>query len=151
MVVLRHLEDLSEQERSWASRAAAGQAFGTRSRERQRLRVLSEELRDLEVRQNLIGRWFQMVMGVLATAGPGLFWLFGGYLVIHGGASVGTVVTFVAVLTPRLAGAVGNLGNLQVNVTGSLALFERIFTEIDRVPSVTESDSATVLGVPRGR
>jgi ATP-binding cassette subfamily B protein len=125
-------------------------AFGTRTRERQRLRVLSEELRDLEVRQNLIGRWFQMVMGVLATAGPGLFWLFGGYLVIHGGASVGTVVTFVAVLTPRLAGAVGNLGNLQVNVTGSLALFERIFTEIDRVPSVTESPAAVSLSAPRG-
>lgn len=94
-------------------------AFGTRARERRRLRALSGELRDLEIRQNLIGRWFSMVMDVLATAGPGLFWLFGGYLVIHGGASVGTVVTFVAVLTPRLAGAVANLGNLQVNVTGS--------------------------------
>jgi len=125
-------------------------AFGTRARERDRLRGLSEELRDLEIRQNLIGRWFSMVMGVLATAGPGLFWLFGGYLVIHGGASVGTVVTFVAVLTPRLAGAVGNLGNLQVNVTGSLALFERIFTEIDRVPSVTEAPDAVALSDARG-
>jgi len=126
-------------------------AFGTRTRERQRLRVLSEELRDLEVRQNLIGRWFKMVMGVLSTAGPGLFWLFGGYLVIHGGASVGTVVTFVAVLTPRLAGAVGSLGNLQVNITGSLAVFERIFTEIDQVPSVTESPAALALSQPLGR
>ncbi len=125
-------------------------AFGTRARERERLRALSEDLRDLEIRQSLIGRWFQMVMGVLATAGPGLFWLFGGYLVIHGGASVGTVVTFVAVLTPRLAVAVGNLGNLQVNVTGSLALFERIFTEIDRVPSVVESPGAVTPAQPRG-
>ncbi len=125
-------------------------AFGTRGRERVRLRVLSEELRDLEIRQNLIGRWFSMVMDVLATAGPGLFWLFGGYLVIHGGASVGTVVTFVAVLTPRLAGAVGNLGNLQVNITGSLALFERIFTEIDRVPTVTDAPAAVALSEARG-
>lgn len=124
--------------------------FGTRARERDRLRVLSEELRDLEIRQTLIGRWFSMVMDVLATAGPGLLWLFGAYMVIHGGASVGTVVTFVAVLTPRLGGEVGNLGNLQVNVTGSLALFERIFTEIDRVPSVSELPDAVALGQPRG-
>ena len=60
-------------------------AFGTRASERDRLRALSEELRDLEVRRHLIGRWFSMLMGVMATAGPGLFWLFGGYLVIHGG------------------------------------------------------------------
>ncbi|MGI9033828.1 MAG: ABC transporter ATP-binding protein [Acidimicrobiales bacterium] len=125
-------------------------AFGNGGRERARLRALSEELRDLEVRHHLIGRWFSMLMGVLATAGPGLFWLFGGYLVIHGGASVGTVVTFVAVLTPRLAGAVGNLGNLQVNVTGSLALFQRIFTELDRVPAVVESHGATALTGPSG-
>ena len=125
-------------------------AFGTRARERDRLQDLSIELRNLEVRQDLISRWFSMGMDVLTTAGPGLFWLFGGYLVIHGGATVGTVVTFVAVLTPRLAGAVSSLGNLQVNVTGSLALFERIFTEVDRVPSVTESPDAVTLGDPRG-
>ncbi len=125
-------------------------AFGNRTRERERLRSLSEELRDLEVRRHLIGRWFSMLMEVLATAGPGLFWLFGGYLVIHGGASVGTVVTFVAVLTPRLAGAVGNLGNLNVNITGSLALFQRIFTELDRVPAVTELTEAVPLTDPHG-
>lgn len=124
-------------------------AFGSRARERDRLRGLSEELRALEVRHHLIGQWFSMIMGVLATAGPGLFWLFGGYIVIHGGASVGTVVTFVAILMPRLAGAVGNLGNLHVNVTGSLALFQRIFTEIDRVPTVTERPGA--LGLPDSR
>ncbi len=125
-------------------------AFGSRARERDRLHDLSDELRTLEVRHHLIGRWFSMIMDVLATAGPGLFWLFGGYLVIHSGASVGTVVTFVAVLTPRLAGSIGNLGNLHVNVTGSLALFQRIFTELDRVPTVTEIPEATALPDPKG-
>lgn len=125
-------------------------AFGNRARERERLRALSEELRDLEIRHHLIGRWFSMFMGVLVGAGPGLFWLFGGYLVIHGGASVGMVVTFVAVLTPRLAGSVGSIGNLHVNVTGSLALFQRIFTELDRVPTVTELPAAVPLVDPHG-
>lgn len=142
--------DVRTQEAFGISGVLLMKAFGNRARERQRLRALNEELRDLEVRHHLIGRWFSMLMEVLATAGPGLFWLFGGYLVINGGASVGTVVTFVAILTPRLAGEVGNLGNLHVNITGSLALFQRIFTELDRVPAVVESPEATSLDDFRG-
>ena len=125
-------------------------AFGTRDRDRDRLRGLNHELRELEVRNSLIGTWFEMATLLLATAGPGLLWLFGGYMVIHGETSVGTVATFVVLLAPRLAGAAGNLGGIQINVTGSLALFDRIFTELDRVPSVTESPTAVDLPTVHG-
>jgi ATP-binding cassette, subfamily B, bacterial len=71
----------------------------------------------------MIGRWFYMVMEVLETAGPAVLWLYGGWLVFRGQATVGTVVTFIVVLAGRLGRAIGSLGSLHVNITGSLALF----------------------------
>src|SRR6266508_987236 len=101
-------------------------AFVTGRRERARFRGLNDELRRLQLRQEMIGRWFYMLMDVLQTAGPAVLWLYGGWLVFHGQATVGTVVTFIVVLAGRLGGSIGSLGSLNVNITGSLALFHRI-------------------------
>src|SRR6266487_2311393 len=80
-------------------------AFVTGRRERARFRGLNDELRRLQLRQEMIGRWFYMLMDVLQTAGPAVLWLYGGWLVFHGQATVGTVVTFIVVLalTPEVA------------------------------------------------
>jgi len=126
-------------------------AFGTDSRERQRFAVMNSELQALEVRQNLIGQWFGMLMTTLQTAGPALMILFGGWLVVTGRASVGTVFVFATVLGQRLAGAVTSLAGMHVNITGSLALFGRLFTYIDRVPEITDDPAATELGPVAGR
>ncbi len=120
-------------------------AFGAQLRERVRFRRINEELRNLEVREAMIGRWFGMLMHVLEVAGPGLFWLFGGWLVLTGRASVGTVVTFVAVLTMRLYGAVTSLSTMHVNVIGSLALFQRLFEYLDLQPEIAEASDARSL------
>src|SRR5438132_339072 len=88
-------------------------AFVTQSREDARFERLNHELRGLNIRQAMIGRWFFMLMGVLGTAGPAVLWLFGGYLVITGGASLGTVVTFATLLLPRLYGP--QIGSVRVD------------------------------------
>jgi len=121
-------------------------AFGRESAERQRFAAMNAELRTLEVRQNLIGQWFGMLMSTLQTAGPALMILFGGWLVVTGRASVGTVFVFATVLGQRLAGSVTALAGMHVNITGSLALFGRLFTYIDRVPEVSDSPGARGLG-----
>jgi ABC-type multidrug transport system fused ATPase/permease subunit len=90
-------------------------AFGTAPAERQRFGAMNRELRALEVRQNLIAQWFRMLMSTLQTAGPALMILFGGWLVVTGRASVGTVFVFATVLGARLAGAVTSLAGMQVN------------------------------------
>src|SRR5262249_57233445 len=71
--------------------------------------------------------------------------LFGGWLVVTGRASVGTVFVFATVLGQRLAGAVTSLAGMHVNITGSLALFGRLFSYIDRVPEITDDPAATEL------
>jgi ATP-binding cassette subfamily B protein len=121
-------------------------AFGREAGERQRFVGMNDELRALEVRQNLIGQWFGMLMSTLQTAGPALMILFGGWLVVTGRASVGTVFVFATVLGQRLAGAVTSLAGMHVNITGSLALFGRLFSYIDRVPEITDDPAATELG-----
>ncbi len=110
----------------------------------------NDELRDLEVRQAMIGRWFAMVMETVTVAGPALMMLFGGYLVISGQTTVGTVFVFATVLGAQLAGAVTSLASMHVNVIGSLALFNRIFEYIDLVPEITDRPGATALTLRPG-
>jgi len=92
-----------------------------------------------------------MLMGVLGTAGPAVLWLFGGYLVVTGQESLGTVVTFATVLLGRLYGPVGSLANLQVNVVGSLALFQRIFEYMDLPVVIDQKAEAVHLDQARGQ
>ena len=125
-------------------------AFGRENAERQRFAAMNADLRNLEVRQNLIGQWFGMLMSTLQTAAPALMILFGGWLVITGRATVGTVFVFATVLGQRLAGSVTTLAGMHVNITGSLALFGRLFTYVDRVPEITDSPGARDLGPVTG-
>ena len=125
-------------------------AFVRQQREYQRHRGLNAEVRDLNVRQTMIGRWFFMLMNVLSTAGPAVLWAFGGYLVITHQVSVGTVVTFATVLLARLYGPVGQLTTLHVNVVGSLALFQRIFDYQDLPVEIDDRPDAEDAGAVRG-
>src|SRR5438105_6995355 len=126
-------------------------AFGKAPAERHRFGDMNAELRALEVRQNLIAQWFRMLMTTLQTAGPALMILFGGWLVVTGRSSVGTVFVFATVLGARLAGAVTSLTGMHVNITGSLALFGRLFSYIDRVPEIIDDPAATELSPVQGR
>src|ERR1700736_1661607 len=126
-------------------------AFVKQRAETLRFGKLNDELRRLNIRQSMIGRWFFMLMGVLGTAGPAVLWLFGGYLVVTGQESLGTVVTFATVLLARLYGPVGSLANMQVNVVGSLALFQRIFEYMDLPVTIDQKPQALHLEQARGQ
>src|SRR5207253_2653850 len=125
-------------------------AFVKQAAETLRFRKLNDQFRALNIRQSMIGRWFFMLMGVLGTAGPAVLWLFGGYLVVTGQESLGTVVTFATVLLARLYGPVGSLANMQVNVIGSLALFQRIFEYMDLPVEIDEKSDGVRLGQASG-
>jgi ATP-binding cassette subfamily B protein len=120
-------------------------AFGKAPAERRRFGQMNRELRALEVRQNLIVQWFRMLMSTLQTAAPALMILFGGWLVVTGRATVGTIFVFATMLGARLAGAVTSLAGMHVNITGSLALFGRLFAYADRQPEITDAPGALNL------
>jgi ATP-binding cassette, subfamily B, bacterial len=118
--------------------------------ERSRFRKLTDDLRRINIRATMIGRWFFMLLGFLGSGGPAILWLVGGYLVVTGHASVGTVVTFATVLLGRLYGPVSSLASLHVNVIGSLAVFQRIFEYLDLPVEIAEAPDAVELGEAEG-
>ncbi|MGH7912199.1 MAG: ABC transporter ATP-binding protein [Candidatus Dormibacteraceae bacterium] len=125
-------------------------AFVKQAAETLTFRGLSEEVRNLNVRQAMVGRWFFMVMNVLGTAGPAVLWILGGYLVLQHQLSVGVVVTFSTVLLARLYGPVAQLTSLHVNIVGSLALFQRIFDYQDLPVEIADRPDAKTLDQARG-
>jgi ATP-binding cassette subfamily B protein len=61
---------------------------------------------------------------------------------MHNMTTVGTVVSVVTILGARLAGSIGSLSSLHVNVMGSLALFGRIFGYLDLPADIAEREDA---------
>src|SRR6266542_1447400 len=100
--------------------------------------------------QEILGISGILLVKAFVTAGPAVLWLYGGWLVFHGQATVGTVVTFIVVLAGRLGGSIGSLGSLNVNITGSLALFHRIFAVLDLTPEVADTPGARTLERAQG-
>jgi ATP-binding cassette subfamily B protein len=125
-------------------------AFGKARAEQARFGRLNAEVRHLQVREVMVSSWFGMLTVTLEVAGPALMMLAGGYLVITGRTTVGTVFVFATVLGARLSGALSALATMHVNVVGSLALFRRLFAYIDRVPEVADAPQARPLPTVRG-
>jgi ATP-binding cassette, subfamily B, bacterial len=126
-------------------------AFVRHRDERARFRRMNDELRQLEIREAMIGRWFYMIMETLQVVAPALLWLYGGYLVLHHQATIGTIVAFVVVLMGRLTNATTDLASLHVSVTGSLALFQRLFDLLDTPIAVANAPGAQTLTTCQGR
>jgi ATP-binding cassette subfamily B protein len=107
-------------------------------------------VRRLEIHTAMVARWFRMVLDVMQASAPALLILAGGLLVVNHDASVGTVFVFATVLTARLGQSLNQLSNAHVNVTGSMALFRRLFQIIDNPPEIQDAYDATTLGAVRG-
>ena len=125
-------------------------AFTKERAEERRFHGLNADIRVLEIRQAMIQRWFGMLGASFQAFGPALLLLLGGYLVLTGRTTVGTVVSVVTILGARLAGAIGNLSSLHVNLMGSLALFQRIFHHLDLPADVADRDGSYSLGDVHG-
>jgi ATP-binding cassette subfamily B protein len=137
------------QETLSVSGAILVKAFGTQEWEVKRFTEANRQLMHLQIRQSMIGRWFFVFIGIISTAGPAIIYGFGGWAVIHAKLSLGTVVAFTALLT-RLYGPVSALTNVQVNVLGSVALFERLFEYLDLPVDVAERPDAVHLPSIKG-
>jgi ATP-binding cassette subfamily B protein len=125
-------------------------AFVKERSEQTRFRATNDELRHLEIRASMIGRRFGPLMSVLQTLGPALLILAGGWLVVRGETTAGTVFVFATVLTQRFGMAAGSLGETPVKIVGSLALFRRIFRVLDHPSDVADAPGARALPVATG-
>ncbi len=108
--------------------------FGRQKYAQERFEKENQKLTNLEVRQQMIGRWFFMFIGTFFSITPAVVYLVAGWQIIqnplHPGISLGGIVAFTT-LQSRLFFPIGQLLNVQVDIQGALALFDRIFEYLD--------------------
>jgi ATP-binding cassette subfamily B protein len=122
--------------------------FGRQAYETGRFSDESERLAALQVRQQMIGRWFFMIVGTFFAIAPALaYWLAGRAIISSGDAAALTIGDLVAFTTlqSRLFFPLGALLNVQVEIQGALALFDRIFDYLDRRHDITDRPDAVRL------
>ncbi len=125
--------------------------FGQQAQATERFRGLNRELARLQVRQAMVGRWFFMIIGTIFSITPAFVYWLAGVLVIQGDPTAPTIGDIVAFTTlqSRLFFPLGQLLNVQVEVQGALALFDRIFEYLDMDPEITDAPGAVVLDPAR--
>jgi ATP-binding cassette subfamily B protein len=124
--------------------------FGREKREMARFQKDGAAVRDIGVRQAVIGRWFFMLLSVVSAVGSAVVFWAGGYLVIQGVFTIGTIVAFGAYLT-QLYSPLMALTNAQVEFAQSMVSFERVFEVLDIPLEITEKTSARVLRQVNGQ
>ncbi|CAN5536054.1 ABC transporter ATP-binding protein [soil metagenome] len=120
--------------------------FGRQSEAISRFSNENESLAALEIRQQMIGRWFFMIISVFFSITPAIVYLVAGRAIIGGGTdiTIGGIVAFTT-LQSRLFMPLGQLLNLHVDVQGALALFDRIFEYLDMEHEITDRPGAITL------
>ena len=95
---------------------------------------------------NVIGRWFFALIGTFFSIMPAFVYLLAGSLIIGGdeSVSIGTIVAFTT-LQSRLFFPLGQLLNVQVEIQGALALFDRIFEYLEMEHDITDAPDAVDL------
>ncbi|MCL1594548.1 MAG: ABC transporter ATP-binding protein/permease [Actinomycetia bacterium] len=123
--------------------------FGRAEYESNRFANSAAEVRDLGIRQAVIGRWFFMALGLVSALGTAItFWL-GAVFVINGIITLGTIVALSAYLT-SLYGPLTALANARVEFTTSLVSFERVFEVLDLPLDVPPPEDPIVLDKAAG-
>lgn len=125
--------------------------FGRAGDEADRFANRAAGVRDVGIKQALVGRWFFLGLGLSGAVGVALVSWTGSYLVITGnGFTVGTVVAFASYLG-QLYGPLGSLSNARVEFVTSMVSFERVFEVLDLPLEITEKAEALSLQSVEGR
>jgi ATP-binding cassette subfamily B protein len=120
--------------------------FGQQEASIERFAAESRRLGDLQIRQQMIGRWFFALIGTFFSIMPAFVYLLAGTFIIGGETdiTIGTIVAFTT-LQSRLFFPLGQLLNVQVEIQGALALFDRIFEYLEMPHEITDAPDAVTL------
>jgi len=123
--------------------------FGRIGDEINRFKQRALKVREIGVQRAVIGSSFFLVIGLVSAVGTALVYGLGGYMVIEGLFTIGTIVAFAAYLN-SLYGALQGLANAPVEFTTSVVSFERVFEVIDLPLEIADSTEAVELKMVRG-
>ncbi|MEM7028389.1 MAG: ABC transporter ATP-binding protein [Chloroflexota bacterium] len=124
--------------------------FGRQATEVEKFHDRSGKVRDIGVRSAIVGRWFFMGLSLVSAVGTAVvFWL-GGYLVLNGVFTIGTIVAFGAYLT-QLYGPLMAMTNARVEFAQSMVSFERVFEVLDLPIEIEDKPDAITPSDLQGR
>jgi ATP-binding cassette subfamily B protein len=125
--------------------------FGQQASAVGKFRIANAKLAALQIRQSMVGRWFFMIVGTIFSIMPAVVYWLAGVLAIQGDPTAPTIGDIVAFTTlqSRLFFPLGQLLNVQVEVHGALALFDRIFEYLDLEPEIVDAPDAVALDPAR--
>jgi ATP-binding cassette subfamily B protein len=123
--------------------------FGRQPLEVDRFSKRANQVRDYGITRTQTASIFMAISGLLVAVGTALVYGLGGYFVISGVLTIGTVVAFSAYLV-SLYGAVQGLANAPVDFAASIVSFERVFEVVDLPTEITEKPDAVELKNVRG-
>ncbi len=121
--------------------------FGQQEAAVGRFRRLNAVLAGLQIRQAMVGRWFFMIIGTIFSITPAFVYWLAGWLAIQNDPTAPTIGDIVAFTTlqSRLFFPMGQLLNIQVEIQGALALFDRIFEYLEMDPEIVDAPDAVDL------
>ncbi|MEP7356152.1 MAG: ABC transporter ATP-binding protein, partial [Anaerolineales bacterium] len=123
--------------------------FGRGPVEVNRFQQRALEVRDLGIRRAVVGTIFFVIVGLLSAVGTALVFGLGGYLVIRGTFTIGTIVALVSYLGMLYASLQG-LANAPVEFATSIVSFERVFEVIDLPLEIEDKPGAAELKAVAG-
>lgn len=124
--------------------------FGQQKNARDQFHALSDAVRQFRIRWAIMSYWLTSGMGILSGVGVALFYSWGGWLVMQGEMSIGTIVAFVAYL-PRLYRPIAAISHVPVELIQGIVSFERAFAYMDIPIEIEDSARARTLSRTAGR
>lgn len=129
--------------------AALTKLFGQEDYTRGQFQRVAELVRQFRTRLGILSYGLTSGMGILSGVGTALFYGLGGWLVLAGEMTAGTIVAFVAYL-PRLYQPISAVSHVQVEVVQGIVSFERVFAYLDEPMEIQERPRAITLAEPEG-
>ena len=123
--------------------------FGRTREEEKRFSQRAANVRNTGIRRATVGSVFFVIIGLVSAVGMALVYGLGGYYVIQGSFTVGTIVAFGSYLS-TLYGALQGLAGAPVEFSTSMVSFERVFEVIDLPTDIPEMEDAAWLTNVKG-
>jgi len=123
--------------------------FGREADEARRFRDRAAGVRDIGIRRAVLGTSLFAVLGIIGAMGTALAYGVGGYFVIQGSFTIGTIVAFGSYIG-SLYNALQGLVGAPVEFSTSMVSFERVFEVIDLPQDIVEKRTALRLHDVRG-
>ncbi len=124
-------------------------AFGQEGAALERFEQVNALTRDVGIRAQTYATLIPPLMGIFSNANIAILAGLGGWMILQGWATVGTILTFYN-YSRRFAAPLRQLGDLYNQIQSALAGTERVFELLDEVPEVQDAPGAALLDKVQG-